>query len=77
MAQLIVRNIDAGLVRKLKLQAARHGCSAEAEHRKILEAALGSRDDAGGLKKLLLEMPDVGTDRDFSRLPDRGRDISW
>lgn len=40
MAQLTVRRLDADLVRRLKIQAARKGHSAEAEHRAILEAAL-------------------------------------
>ncbi len=34
MAQLIVRNIEDTLVRALKVRAARHGRSAEAEHRR-------------------------------------------
>ena len=37
---LIVRNLDEGLIRKLKVRAARHGRSAEAEHREILRQAL-------------------------------------
>ncbi len=41
MSQLTVRNLDARLVRRLKIQAAEHNRSAEAEHRAILEAALG------------------------------------
>lgn len=40
MAQLTVRRLDADLVRRLKLRAARHDRSAEAEHRAILEEAL-------------------------------------
>jgi plasmid stability protein len=40
MAQLTVRNLDAGLVRRLKIRAAKHNRSAEAEHRAILEGAL-------------------------------------
>ena len=40
MAQLIVRNIDQELVARLKLRAAEHGRSAEAEHREILRQAL-------------------------------------
>jgi len=40
MAQLIVRNIDDELVARLKLRAAEHGRSAEAEHREILRRAL-------------------------------------
>ena len=37
---LHVRNVDDGLIRKLKQRAARHGRSAEAEHREILRQAL-------------------------------------
>lgn len=40
MASLLVRNLSDDLVRRLKEQAARHGRSAEAEHRAILEASL-------------------------------------
>jgi len=40
MAQLIVRNLDEELVTRLKLRAAEHGRSAEAEHREILRQAL-------------------------------------
>ncbi len=40
MAQLIVRGLDDDLVRTLKVRAARHGRSAEAEHRAILESVL-------------------------------------
>jgi plasmid stability protein len=40
MAQLTVRNLDSGLVQRLKIRAARHNRSAEAEHRAILEGAL-------------------------------------
>ena len=37
---LHVRNLDEDLIRKLKMRAARHGRSAEAEHREILKQAL-------------------------------------
>lgn len=37
---LLVRNVDDELVRQLKLRAARHNRSAEAEHREILKQAL-------------------------------------
>jgi plasmid stability protein len=40
MAQLLVRNVDDDLVRRLKTRAAAAGRSAEAEHRLILEQAL-------------------------------------
>jgi plasmid stability protein len=71
--QLIVRNLDAAVVRELKRRAARHGRSAEAEHREILRQALTT----GGrpLKDLLLAMPPFGEDADFARAADRGRDV--
>jgi antitoxin FitA len=37
---LIVRNVDDELVRRLRMRAARHNRSAEAEHREILRQAL-------------------------------------
>lgn len=37
---LHVRNLDAELIARLKRRAARHGRSAEAEHREILRQAL-------------------------------------
>lgn len=40
MAQLTVRNVDDHLIKALKLRAAHHGRSAEAEHRAILREAL-------------------------------------
>jgi plasmid stability protein len=42
---LLVRNVDAETARRLRLRAARHGRSMEAEHREILRAALA--DDTG------------------------------
>jgi plasmid stability protein len=47
MAQLIVRDLDEAVVAALKARAARHGRSAEAEHRRILEAALGAGGGRG------------------------------
>jgi len=75
MAQLLVRNIEDDVVRELKLRAARHGRSAEEEHREILRAALRQAGPPASLKQLLLEMPDVGDDRDFERPDDRGRPV--
>jgi plasmid stability protein len=59
MASLHVRNVDDDLVLRLKKRAARHGRSAEAEHREILRQVLagesrGSFDElAAQLRKLL------------------------
>jgi plasmid stability protein len=45
MATLTVRNLDEELVRQLRIRAAEHGRSAEAEHREILKAALSEGDE--------------------------------
>lgn len=37
---LIVRNVEEDLIRRLKLRAARHNRSMEAEHREILRTSL-------------------------------------
>lgn len=42
MAQLTVGKLDEDLVRRLKIRAAQHNRSVEAEHRAILKAALQS-----------------------------------
>jgi antitoxin FitA len=55
---LHVRNLDDGLITKLKRRAARHGRSTEAEHREILRQALAGEDEpafdklAADLRKL-------------------------
>jgi plasmid stability protein len=77
MAQLIVRNIEESLVKRLKTEAAKHGCSAEAEHRRILRAALQPGGTQAGFKTLLLAIPPVGEDSDFERSPDHGRELEW
>jgi len=74
MTQLIVRNLDEEIVRELKLRAARHGRSAEAEHREILREALLSSKEKRSFKELLLAIPPVGEDADFDRVQDHGRD---
>ena len=42
---LHVRNLDDELIARLKRRAARHGRSAEAEHREILRVALAGEDE--------------------------------
>ena len=73
MAQLIVRNLDERIVKQLRRRAAERGRSVEAEHREILREALISPRKVISLKQRLLEMPNVGTDRDFARSKDKGR----
>ena len=77
MGQLIVRNLDEALVLALKRRAARHGRSAEAEHREILREALSSEVDGPSFKDFLASMPDVGEDEDFAPARDLPREVSW
>jgi len=76
MSQLIVRNIAPEIVRALKRRAARHGRSAEAEHREILRTALRSEGGESSFKALLASMPDVGVDADFEIARDFPRDLA-
>ena len=70
VANLIVRNLDQRIVDALKQRAARHGRSAEAEHRALLEELLlGPK--AKSFAEALASMPNVGNDEDFQRLEDR------
>jgi antitoxin FitA len=68
MPQLIVRQIEEKVVKKLKKQAGQHGVSMEEEHRRILrEALLGKAAKRPSFKDALLAMPNVGRDEDFAR----------
>ena len=69
MANLIVRNIDEGVVSALKMRAGQHGISAEAEHRAILESAL-MKPRKKSFVEILGTIPNVGNDADFERIQD-------
>ena len=69
MADLVVRNLDSSIVEALKKRALRHGRSAEAEHRAILESAL-ARTRRKTFAQVLATIPDVGSDEDFARKQD-------
>ena len=69
MANLLVRGIDDALLKALRARAARHGRSAEAEHRAILAASL-RRPRKRSFADVLAAMPNVGTDGDFARVND-------
>jgi plasmid stability protein len=75
MAQLLVRNLEPEVVAELRRRAARHGRSAEAEHREILRAVLARGRGRRSLKELLVSMPDAGRDEDFARLRQRPRAV--
>jgi plasmid stability protein len=75
VAQLIVRNVDARIVQELRRRAAKHGRSAEAEHREILRSVLGSEQETVSFKELLAAMPDVGADVDLAPPRDLPRPV--
>ena len=66
MASLVVRNLDQRIVDALKQRAARHGRSAEAEHRALLETLL-LKPKGKSFAEALKSMPNVGQDEDFER----------
>jgi len=70
VANLIVRNLDQRIVDALKQRAARHGRSAEAEHRVLLESLL-IQPQKKSFAEALVTMPNVGMDEDFRRIEDK------
>jgi plasmid stability protein len=76
MPQLIVRQIEEQVVKKLKQQAGAHGVSMEEEHRRILrESLLGRTGKRIPFKQYLRQMPDIGPDDLFERNRDVGREV--
>ena len=55
---LIVRNLDEGLGHRLKVRAAPHGRSAEAEHRAILQDVLAA-EPVGSLKDVAARLREL------------------
>ena len=77
MPQLIVRQVEETVVKKLKARAGLHGVSMEEEHRRILrEALLGKAANRPSFKDFLLTMPNVGSERVFKRTADKGRKVT-
>lgn len=66
MAQLVVRNLDAELVHRLKARASSHHRSTEEEHRLILQEALAG-PKRSTFAEVLVQIPSVGEDADFVR----------
>jgi plasmid stability protein len=75
MSQLIVRQIEEKLVKKLKARAGSHGVSMEEEHRRILREVLLKDEKRPSFKAFLRSMPDAGRDGLFERTRDRGRSV--
>jgi plasmid stability protein len=75
---LTVRNLDNTLIRRLKRRAAEHGRSAEAEHRLILEQALGtSRDEFVALARESRELLKGQDFSDSTKIIRRSRESGW
>ena len=69
MPQLIVRNLDEAVVKKLRQRAASAGISVEEAHRRLLRDTLlrpGHESRPSSLKEHLSGMPAVGEDSDFT-----------
>ncbi|WP_131748989.1 Arc family DNA-binding protein [Frankia sp. Cppng1_Ct_nod] len=54
MAAVSIRDLDDGVRERLRVRAARHGRSMEAEIRAILAEAVSEPEDAAGLAQTLL-----------------------
>ena len=79
MAELLVRDVESALIARLKQRADEHRRSVEDEHRAILRDVLLGGDQetpAMTFEAYLRKMPDVGTDRDFSRIEGSIRDVN-
>lgn len=61
-ASLHVRNVDDDLIIRLKRRAARHGRSAEAEHREILRQALSAEVEPA-FEEIAAELRRITKDR--------------
>jgi len=78
MPQLLVRNIEEKVVRKLKESAGVHRVSTEQEHRRILrKALLGPGAKRAALKEYLRQMPDVRPNELFERSPQPEREVAF
>jgi plasmid stability protein len=69
MPQLIVRNLDEAVVKKLRQKAASQGLSVEETHRRLLREVLlkpGHEARPPNIKEHLAGMPAVGEDSDFT-----------
>jgi antitoxin FitA len=80
--QLLVRNVDEFIVKKLRRRAVLHGISAEEEHRRILREALLLPDERQqSLMEFLLTNQgvacEVELEIDRSQSTDTHRDLAW
>jgi antitoxin FitA len=80
MAALSIRNLDDGVKRRLRIRAARHGRSMEAEVRSILEEAVSEANTpVNPFEAFMGSFAKIGgVDLDLPRrsVPVRGADVS-
>lgn len=77
MPQLLVRDIEAAVVKKLRSSAAAQGVSVEEAHRRLLRSVLvGNRPDPkGNFIEYLRSIPQ-GEEVDFARAADLPRRVA-
>ena len=75
MPQILIRQLNAAIVRKLRAKAAAEGVSAEEEARRILRRSLIGDVPSMPLIDFLRTMPDVDDDRIFRRRKRKPRKI--
>jgi antitoxin FitA len=68
MANLIVRNVDGAIANALKVQASKHGTSADALLWHYRKSSTTPQEKS--FLEALSQIPDVGTDADFARVQD-------
>jgi plasmid stability protein len=62
MASILIRDIDEALDKALKIRAAQHGCTREAEIKAILQAAVGQIPRKRPLAEALMDIPQLDAD---------------
>ena len=75
MPQILIRQLNTAIVRKLRAKAAAEGVSAEEEARRILRRSLVGDVPSMPLIDFLRTMPDVDDDTIFRRRKRKARKI--
>jgi plasmid stability protein len=76
MPQILIRQLNTAIVRKLRAKAAAEGVSAEEEARRILRRSLVGEVPSMPLIDFLRTMPDVDDDRIFRRRKRKPRKVA-
>lgn len=76
MPQILIRQLDDAVVRKLRAKAAAEGVSAEEEARRILRRSLVGDVPKVPLMEFLRTMPEIGDDQLFQRSKRKQRGVN-